>query len=312
MVMRNFITVLMISFVFVAVTLSGCGGGGGSDPTTTTPTTTPVIPMDGGNTSTVPNNSSSTTSTRPSLSNLSISKTSATLNEGGGVVTVTFNADFIDAGGDLVSMTLTTYDKNTNNQTSTKTFPISGVAGLTSGRVSGAVAVATTTIGTWDAKIYVTDNAGTSSNTLSTNWSVVALPTSTSVISTYMTTEYQLTASAYSADAVLLAHQLQAQGLSFGSTAITKYIDLKLSHIQNFVDTALAYVPTTKANYILDRAATKALFTTYKNKDVADITSYVNSAYTARAIDVNQTVLSSAVNSVKGYYDIALLTIDTM
>jgi hypothetical protein len=144
--MRRVIVLLTVAAV---MGLSGCGGGG-SDSSGT-----------------------QTAITMPGISNLSGSKSTATLNEGSGAVTVTFTANFVDAGGDIASMTIESYDATTGAQSMTKTIPISGVTGQTSGTIAGALVVGTTTRGSWNVKIYVTDTSGNKSNTLNTTWAIL-------------------------------------------------------------------------------------------------------------------------------------------
>lgn len=137
----------LIGLVLVCA-LAGCGGGGGGG---STPSPASI----------------------PGISSLSGNKTSALLNEGSGAVTVSFTCNFVDAGGDIATMTIESYDVTTGVQSMSKSIPITGVSGMTSGTIGGSVVVSTTARGSWNVHIFVTDAAGNKSNVLTTTWAII-------------------------------------------------------------------------------------------------------------------------------------------
>jgi hypothetical protein len=139
---------LFILFLVVLLFTLSCGGGGGSS-----------------------SDSGSGTNSTPSISNLSISPNSATLNQGGGAITVTITLNFIDNGGDLSTATFFDYFNNGKNGVGTPT-PIPGVNGQTSGIFRTIVILPTTQIGTHTGGVYVTDSGGRESNWLKGTFTV--------------------------------------------------------------------------------------------------------------------------------------------
>jgi hypothetical protein len=139
------IFLLLIAMLF-AVAFTACGGGdegggGGNQP-----------PVD----------------STPSISNLQYSPSSATLNQGGGAITVYGSYDFIDHGGDLNGgfVTIKVYDQN-NNLTSNTSTPFTGdITGITSGTLGGPVTVNTTVAGIFRFVLQITDGKGNKSNEL--------------------------------------------------------------------------------------------------------------------------------------------------
>jgi hypothetical protein len=102
----------------------------------------------------------------PLISNLNYSPTSATLNSGGGTVTVTGSFNFTDADGNLSTVTWTVFD-TLGNQIGSYTETITGAAGVTSGTISFIINGDTTESGNFSLNVYVTDITGLHSNTLS-------------------------------------------------------------------------------------------------------------------------------------------------
>lgn len=97
----------------------------------------------------------------PAISNLWFSPQSATLNQGGGAITVYAYVDFIDAGGDLSTITTVNYTTGTS-----RTDSIQGASGLTAGTIEIIGIVSTTQRVSYSFGIYVTDSTGANSNTL--------------------------------------------------------------------------------------------------------------------------------------------------
>jgi len=130
--------------------LAGCGGGG-----------------DGGGGVILVNST-------PSISNLQYSPTSATLNQGGGSITINGTYDFIDNGADLAggSVTVKAFDINNIQTVNTNTPITANVAGLTSGTLSGPATADTTVAGTFNFILYITDSNGNKSNELTGTFTV--------------------------------------------------------------------------------------------------------------------------------------------
>ena len=99
--------------------------------------------------------------------------------------------------------------------------------------------------------------------------------TSTSLISGYMTLAYQSEGTLYSNDLVTLNRQLSAQGQLSSGGAVVKVKDLKVSHINSFVNSSLAYIPDINTALLLDKAAVKAIFDKYHSSSISDMTTTV-------------------------------------
>lgn len=117
------------------------------------------------------NKDNSSTSHPPTISNLSYTPTYALVGTGSGSVAVNGMFNFSDAGGDLVTMTLTIKDIH-DSIISSKTIPVPDAYGITNGLllVSTLASTATTTSYVFD--ISVTDKTHRSSNTLTGIFSV--------------------------------------------------------------------------------------------------------------------------------------------
>lgn len=126
------VTRFSILNAFVLLLLIACGGGGGDD-------------GNGGNI--------------PGISNLQYSPKSASLNEGGGAVTVTGTIDFVDLDGDVVSLTI-------SGSSTTTVLPVSNLGGITAGSIAIVAVVETTSAGDFPFSISITDSKGSVSNTL--------------------------------------------------------------------------------------------------------------------------------------------------
>jgi hypothetical protein len=134
-----------LSVLFLAGILLGCGGGGGGG---------------GGHT--------------PAISNLQYSPASATVDDGGGTVSVSGSFDFTDSGGDLARMVLTTYDAN---HIEIQSIPIPApLPGVTAGTLFGTVTIDTSAPGVFTFTVLLYDSAGNASNLLSGTFSVIPDP----------------------------------------------------------------------------------------------------------------------------------------
>ena len=101
----------------------------------------------------------------PAISNLHYSPQSASLNSGGGAITVTATYDFTDSGKDVKSAVITTYDP-AGAVLSTTAVDASSLSGLASGTAYGSAVVSTTTAGNFSFDIYLVDAANGVSNKL--------------------------------------------------------------------------------------------------------------------------------------------------
>lgn len=132
--------------------LFGCNsGGGGSSPTSP--------------------------STAPTISSLRVSPSSATLNQGGGAVTLDIYVDFFDADGDISNYTVTISKVDANEQPIGSpviaTVSFNGVlTGKTSGTAHWTDVGDTTYAHTSTFSIYFSDAVGNKSNTLTISWKV--------------------------------------------------------------------------------------------------------------------------------------------
>lgn len=133
---RLSITGLVTLTILLVILTTGCGGSGGG-----------------------------TAGTAPSISNLSYSPSTAYVNDGGGQIDIFGTFDFVDPDGNLDSLTIIVQDSGGQNVQS-ETITISGVSGLTSGTIQGAIAITTSMAGNFTVQIYVTDTIGFRSNTI--------------------------------------------------------------------------------------------------------------------------------------------------
>ena len=127
----------------------------------------------------------------PSISNFQFTPASVTQGSGGGTATTVGNFSFTDAGGDMATVTYTFY--NTSGVISgTNTGPITGIAGVASGSVQTTFTASTGTVGNLRMDVFTTDNKGSSSNTLSQVFRVVAPTQVTPIIGGECSTGPQL------------------------------------------------------------------------------------------------------------------------
>ncbi len=134
---------VLLLFLLLSL-VAGCGGGGG-----------------GGGSDFVP--------IPPSISNLRYSPTSAAVSNG--TVTITATVDFVNVQGSVSTITLTTFDA-AGQPLSTQTVPVQGVAGLTTGTISGTVQQSATTPGAFSFQVFVTNAFGLRSNVLAGTFTI--------------------------------------------------------------------------------------------------------------------------------------------
>jgi hypothetical protein len=101
----------------------------------------------------------------PTISNLQYSPTSAV--QGSSSVTVSGSVDFTSPGGNLSTLHLST------SAGVSQSFPLSGVAGKTSGMLSASFALSVTALGHFSFDVWVVDSNGQSSNHLTGAFDVV-------------------------------------------------------------------------------------------------------------------------------------------
>jgi hypothetical protein len=121
--------------------LTACGGGGSSSAPAPAPATPPVI------------------------SSLQFTPSSAAVNAGGGLITISASLSFTDSGGDLANITLNVFDV-ANVQVDAITRAVSGATGVTSGTINATVQAGTGLAGQYSIQVTATDAGGAKSNTL--------------------------------------------------------------------------------------------------------------------------------------------------
>jgi hypothetical protein len=136
--MKKFLYFISFGVLLSSLSCGGGGHGGGSSSSGGSGDSTPII------------------------SNLNVSLTEMTLNQGGGAVSGTIAFDFVDSGGDIATWTV-------YGSIQTVTFganPIQGFSGVTSGHITIPVFFRTTSRGTFTYGVYVTDAGNRISNWL--------------------------------------------------------------------------------------------------------------------------------------------------
>lgn len=129
--------------------LLACGGGGGGSAPAPAPAPAPPAIVH-----------------NPGISNLQFSPTSTTKGSGGGAISVGGSFNFTDAGGDMITFTVTSY-YSSGTVASTGTIPITGTSGATVGTVSLFLNINTTVSDNFRFEAYATDALGSRSNMLS-------------------------------------------------------------------------------------------------------------------------------------------------
>ncbi len=102
-------------------------------------------------------------SNKPAISNLTYSPKSATLNQGGGAITINIYIDYVDLDRDISTFTMTT------SSGSSKTISVSA---STIGTLAISVITTTTTSGNYTFDVYVTDSKDNISNTLTGTFAI--------------------------------------------------------------------------------------------------------------------------------------------
>ncbi len=99
------------------------------------------------------------------MQNLQYFPQSASLNEGGGAVTVNGSIDFVDKDGDIVKLFI-------RGNSGSESIDIQGASGLTSGTIAVVAVVDTTTAGNFPFDVEVSDATNKLSNTLTGSFTV--------------------------------------------------------------------------------------------------------------------------------------------
>lgn len=129
--------------LFAIIIVIGCGGGGGG----------------GGD---------SSSDSPPVISDLQFDPASAYQNQGNGTLTVTCSFNFTDQGKNVSTLHLEGSDG------STLSSPITGISGVLSGTVQVILETDTSTIGSYSVQVYVMDDGGHRSNTLTETFEIYA------------------------------------------------------------------------------------------------------------------------------------------
>ncbi len=96
----------------------------------------------------------------PVISNLEFSPQTATVGQGGGAITITGRINFVDVGGNITTVLV-----SSNNLILSTT--IQNISGQQSGVITFTVIISTATAGVYSIQVWVVDNQGSESNKLS-------------------------------------------------------------------------------------------------------------------------------------------------
>jgi hypothetical protein len=140
--------------ILVAAATAACGGGGAG-----VPPPPPPAP--------------------PSIANLALNQTSVA--QGSGTISIPGSLQFTDPGGNLASFAVTVLDAG-GHQVSASTTQLQGTSGKTSGILDGTVQLVVGAPAVFTIQVYVTDADGAKSNTLSTQFQVVAAASMAAVV----------------------------------------------------------------------------------------------------------------------------------
>lgn len=110
--------------------------------------------------------------TAPSISNLTLSPTSALHNEGGGSINVDIGVDFVDNDGDVDFMGVNVRDSS-GSILYTTGVSLARLAGQFSGTVHASVDINTDTRGQFTIRVWLMDETFRSSNDLIADFSVI-------------------------------------------------------------------------------------------------------------------------------------------
>jgi sugar lactone lactonase YvrE len=130
--------------------------------------------------------------TPPTISNLAYSPNSV-LQSSTGTGMINGSLDFADSGGDVSALNLTVFDASQQQLSSTST-PIQGVAGVKSGTITGAFEVPINNPGSFSFQLSVADSGGSKSNALTGTFQIVAASNLAAVVTTTGTSPASLTA----------------------------------------------------------------------------------------------------------------------
>jgi N-acetylneuraminic acid mutarotase len=138
--MKNgkFLTMIILLAFSLPFAYGGCSGGGG----------------DGGE-----------TLNAPDISNLFYTPKSADLGSGGGSISMFASIDFVDADGNVSTVTINVFD-STGNQIDSNTDPIQGASGITSGTIQGTYNINTSVEDDYTFDVFITDTTNLTSNIL--------------------------------------------------------------------------------------------------------------------------------------------------
>ncbi|HUL60809.1 MAG TPA: hypothetical protein VLU43_16120, partial [Anaeromyxobacteraceae bacterium] len=122
-------------------------------------------------------------SSAPFLADLSLLRSSAGLNEGGGATSVGFSVEVADPDADLAKLVVTVLDAS-DAEVGRFAYAVQNPPGVTGGLLAGDTAVPTTALGTYAVQLQAFDSGGRGSNVLEATFSVVPgnpLPSITSL-----------------------------------------------------------------------------------------------------------------------------------
>lgn len=129
--------------------------------------------------------------TPPTISNLVYSP-NGVLQSATGTGTINGSLDFTDSGGDISTLNLTVFDANQQQLSSTST-PIQGVAGVKSGTITGSLEVPINNAGSFSFRLSVTDSGGVKSNELTGTFQIIAASNLAAVVTVTGTSPASLT-----------------------------------------------------------------------------------------------------------------------
>lgn len=134
---------------------------------------------------------------------------------------------------------------------------------------------------------------------------------STATITTYMSAAFASDQLTLASDVQTVSRRLLSQGYQCSSNMIIAVTDVKLIHVQAFLNAVIANVQLVKTNNPIDKTAITALFATYQSQDVAWITSSAstlgNCGYTPSMISA--TGYATAVNT---WYALAIAQLNSI
>jgi len=293
--------------------LFGCGGGSGGEANTDS------------------NGSNNIAVVTPTISDAVIS---VAFSPGVPETILKLTINLVDSNSDVKSLTINIYDVN-NNQLSTQAYPISLISGLKNGPISELFFIGAATPGNYTYKVFVTDVASHTSNTLSGSFSITAPPTtlqatdgtwyinftpeyiaySNTLITSYMDTSYQSEAVNVNSDIASIEAQATAVG-NYGSEnmANTLLAD-KIFYVHRFLNDLITYIHTQTAilPYVLDKPTITNFLTNYQTQDLAWPSSFsANGVNSDWLENLSNTTSPSYSTSINNLYTSAIAQINTM